>query len=204
MFTTPVQSRRGFSLALSYIVAGLVFLAHAEVYCACAEPIPVKERQGAMYAFLVLKSPEGRVIAVGDQVETIDGNKVRSRLIFRFRDGSIDDESSVFIQGTVFRLVADHHVQKGPSFPEALDVSINVPARTVTWREAKGGKEKVQTERMDLPPDLANAMTSLLVENFPKNQAEMKVSYLAGSSKPRLVTLSAKPDGEDRFEVGGS
>ena len=31
----------------------------------------------------------------------------------------------------------------------------------------------------------------------------MKLSYLAGTSKPRVVTLSVKPDGEDSFRVAG-
>ncbi len=203
MPTTFIQTRQGFSLTISPIVLAVMFLALADVRRASAEPIPVKEVQGAMSGFLVLKSPDGRVIAVGDEVDTVDGDKVRSRLTFRFRDGSIDDEVSVYTQDAVFRLVTDHHIQKGPSFPDALDLSINVPARTVTWREAKDGKEKFQTGRMDLPSDLANGMTSLIVENFPKNQSEMKVSYLAGSSKPRVVTLSVKPDGEEVYEIAG-
>jgi hypothetical protein len=99
--------------------------------------------------------------------------------------------------------VSDHHVQKGPSFPDPLDLAVNVPKGTVTWRERKDGREEVKTEQMQLPPDLANGMMSLVVENFPKQTSEMKVSYLAGTSKPRVVQLSVKPDGEDRFEIGG-
>jgi hypothetical protein len=56
---------------------------------------------------------------------------------------------------------------------------------------------------MDLPPDLVNGMLSLTVENFPAKAAEMKVSYVAIASKPRVVKLSIKPDGEDRALVGG-
>ena len=170
---------------------------------ASAEPIPVKQKQGAMHGFLVLKSSEGKVIAVGDEVNTVGGNQVRSRLIFHFRDGSIDDEISVFRQGTVFQLVSDHHIQKGPSFPEPLDLAVNVPAGKVTWHEYKDGHDETKTEHMDLPGDLANGMTSLIVENFPPKAAEMKVSYLAGSSKPRIVKLLVKPDGEDSFQVAG-
>ncbi len=199
-----LQSRLGFSRrALAYIVAGALLIAQADVHRASAEPIPVKEKQGAMYGFLILKAPDDRVIAVGDEIEIVDGNRLRSRLIFRFRDGSIDDEATVFSQGSVFRLLSDHHIQKGPSFPQPLDMSFSVSSGTVTWREVKDGKEKVQTEHMDLPADLANGMTSLIVENFPNDRAEMKVSYLAVSSKPRLVTLSVKPVGEDTFEIGG-
>jgi hypothetical protein len=168
-----------------------------------ADAIPVKEKQGAMYAFLVLKSAEGKVIAVGDQINTVEGNRIRSRTTFHFRDGSIDDEVSAFTQGSVFQLVSDHHIQKGPSFREPMDMSINVAAKTVSWREMKNGKEERHTEHMDLPSDLANGMTSLIVENFPTDAAELKVSYLAGTSKPRVVKLSTRPDGEETFRVGG-
>jgi hypothetical protein len=81
-------------------------------------------------------------------------------------------------------------------------MSLSVPSGTVTWRETRDGKEKVQTEPMDLPADLANGMISLIVENFPQDRAEMKVSYMAGSPKPRLVTLSVRPDGQENFEIG--
>jgi hypothetical protein len=168
-----------------------------------ADPIPVKEKQGTMYGFLVLKSAEGKVIAVGDQTNTIEGNRIRSRTTFHFRDGSIDDEVAVFTQGSVFQLISDHHIQKGPSFPEPLDLSVNVPAKNVSWREMKNGKEERHTEHMDLPSDLANGMTSLIVQNFPADLPELKVSYLAGTSKPRVVKLSTRPQGEETFRVGG-
>jgi hypothetical protein len=185
-------------------IAGLLLLCTSfDFRHAHAEPIPVKERQGAMHGFLVLKSTQGRVIAVGDQLSVVKRNQVRSRLTFHFRDGSIDDERSVFEQGAIFQLVSDHHVQKGPSFPEPLDLTLNVPIGKVTWRERKDDKEQVKTEHMDLPSDLVNSMTSLIVENFPKSAAEMKLSYLAGSSKPRVVKLSVKPEGEDTFHLGG-
>jgi len=168
-----------------------------------ADAIPVKEKQGTMHGFLVLKSAEGKIIAMGTEINTVEGNRVRSRTTFHFRDGSIDDEVSAFTQEGAFHLVSDHHIQKGPSFPEPMDLSINLPAKTVSWREIKHGKAERHTEHMDLPPDLANGMISLIVQNFPVGAPELKVSYLAGSSKPRVVKLSTKADGEETFRVGG-
>ena len=168
-----------------------------------ADAIPVKEKQGTMHGFLVLKSAEGKIIAMGTEINTVEGNRVRSRTTFHFRDGSIDEEVSTFTQERVFQLISDHHIQKGPSFPDPMDLSINVPAKTVSWREIKHGKAERRIEHMDLPPDLANGMTSLIVQNFPANAAELKVSYLAGASKPRVVKLSAKPDGGETFRVAG-
>jgi len=151
--------------------ARLVLIWHCAARLVLGDPIPVKEKQGAMYGLLTLKSTNGKVIAIGDQITTVEGNRVRSRLTFHFRDGSIDDEISVFTQGNVFQLVSDHHVQKGPAFREPLDLSIDVPSRVVSWREVKNGKEERHREHMDLPSDLANGMTLLVVQNFPEKAA---------------------------------
>src|SRR4051794_25640658 len=95
---------------------------------AIAEPIPSLHVQGSMHGFLLLKSADGKVIGTGDQISVAKGNQVRSKLTFHFRDGSIDEETTVLKQGSVFQLVSDHHVQKGPSFPDPLDLTVNVPS----------------------------------------------------------------------------
>lgn len=195
-----LRSRAPLAKPLSVLVLMLVQFGASHV---AADPIPVKEKQGAMYGFVVLKSADGKTIAVGDEIETVEGNRVRSRMTFHFRDGSIDDELSVFTQGTVFQLISDHHIQKGPSFREPMDMSVNVPTKTVTWREMKNGKEETHTEHMDLPSDLANGMAFMIVENFPTEGGESTVSYLAGASKPRVVKLLTRRDGEESFRVGG-
>ena len=89
-----------------------------------AEPIPVRYREGTMHGFLALRTLEGKILAAGDLTQTIRKNEVMSRLVFRFKDGSIDDETTIFSQQQDFRLISDHHVQKGPSFPHPTDVSI--------------------------------------------------------------------------------
>jgi hypothetical protein len=199
-----ISISRGLCLTALYVLLPLLPITGGGFRSASADPIPVNQKQGSMYGFLLLKSAQGKVSAVGDQVNTVRGNQVRSRLIFHFRDGSIDDERTVFKQGTVFELVSDHHIQKGPSFPHPLDLAVDVPAREVTWREVKDGKEKVTTEHMDLPTDLANGMISLLPQSFPRTTGEIKVSYLAGASKPRVVKLLMTPAGKDSFRVSGS
>ncbi len=167
------------------------------------DQVLARHKQGSVHGFLLLKSAEGKILAVGDQVTVTHGIQVRSRLIFRFKDGSIDDETTVFRQQKILELVSDHHIQKGPSFPEPLDMTVNVPASEVTWHETKNGKDEVKSQRMELPSDLANGLVPLVVENFPERQQEMKVSYVAGDSKPRIVKLSIKREGEDHFSVGG-
>lgn len=168
------------------------------------EPVRAHHKQGSNHGFLLLKSSDGKVIAVGDQITVANGDKVRSRLIFHFRDGSTDDEVTVFRQGSVLQLLSDHHIQRGPSFKDPLDMKVNVAAQQVTWHEIKDGKDEVKTEHMDIPPDLANGLMSPILENFPSNATEIKVPYIAGGSKPRLVKLDIKRGDENRFRVGSS
>jgi hypothetical protein len=186
-----------------YLTISLVVSVTAPVPLS-ANPTPVLQKQGSQRGFLLLRSADGVIIAVGDQVNVVRGNSVHSRLIFHFRDGSIDEEVTVFRQASTFQLVRDHHVQKGPSFPQPLDVTIEMKSGQVTWHDLKNGKDEVKTEHMDLPPDLSNGLMSLIVQNFPAKATEMKVSYLAGGSKPRIVRLIVKPDGQRVFRLGGS
>jgi len=181
----------------------LLVLAVTSSRFAAAQPIPAQHKQGSMHGFLVVKSAQGKVIGVGDMVQVVEGERVRSRLVFHFRDGSVDDESTVFLERDALCLVSDHHVQKGPSFPKPLNVTINVPASEVAWEETKDGKAELHRKRMELPKDLANGMIPLVMQNIPTNAAEMNVSYLANDPKPRIVKLSLRPDGRENFTVGG-
>ncbi|HWQ54581.1 MAG TPA: hypothetical protein VN442_12930 [Bryobacteraceae bacterium] len=169
-----------------------------------AEPIPVRYREGSVHGFLALRTLEGKILASGDLTQLVRGNQVTSRLVFRFKDGSIDDETAVFSQQHHFRLIRDRHIQKGPSFPQPMDVSINAATGQVTVRYTDNGKEKVEAERLELPPDLANGIMLNILKNIRPDSAEIKVSYVAATPKPRLVKLAIAPQGQDRFSVVGA
>ena len=75
-----------------------------------ADPVPVRHPQGSSHGFLALKTVDGTRIATGDATQMVHGDRVTSRLVFRFRDNSIDDDITVFSQRGVFRLISDHHI----------------------------------------------------------------------------------------------
>ena len=79
--------------------------------CAPAEPIPVRRVEGTVHGFLALRSKDGSVLAVGDLFQVVHGDREISRLIFRFKDGSVDDETAVFSQRGHFQLITNHHIQ---------------------------------------------------------------------------------------------
>ena len=169
-----------------------------------AESIPVRYSEGTTHGFLALRTLEGKLLASGELTEVLHGNQVVSHLVFRFKDGSVDDDTAVFSQRGTFRLISDHHIQKGPSFPHSTNVLIKAATGQVTVRYQDKDREKVTTDHLDLPPDLANGILLNLLKNISPDKKETKVSYVGGAPKPRVVHLSITPDGEERFSVAGA
>ena len=169
---------------------------------ATADPISVRYPEGTLHGFLELRSDDGRVLAVGDLVQNVKGDRVTAKLTFHFKDGSIDDETTVFSQRQIFRLITDRHIQKGPSFPNPIDLSIDTPSRAVTVRTTgKDGKEAVKTDHLNMPPDLANGIVSILIKNIRPGAPETKVSMLVATPRPRLIKLAISPQGEEPFSL---
>jgi hypothetical protein len=165
----------------------------------------VLHMEGTVHGFLALRSEDGRVVAVGDLFQVVQGQLVTSRLLFRFNDGSVDDETAVFSQRGNFQLISDHHIQKGPSFPKPMDVLIDVPSGQITVRTAgKGGKEDIKTEHLDLPPDLINGLILTIAKNILPKTPETTASMVVVTPKPRLVKVVISPLGEEPFSLVGS
>src|SRR5437867_12905715 len=154
-----------------------------------AEPVAVRLAEGLVHGFLALRSPQGAILASGDLIQTARGDRVTSRLVFHFKDGSLHDETAVFTQRGHFQLLTDHLVQKGPAFERALDMMIDRRRGQVTVRYTDDGKEKVDVEQMELPLDLANGMIITLLKNVRPNALPPSVSFVAATPKPRVVKL---------------
>jgi len=182
------------------IVAAAVMIGSVTVR---GEPVPVRYAEGIVHAFLVLRTTEGTAIADGDLIQVARGDRVTSRLVFHFRDGSVNDETAVFSQRQQFRLLSDHLVQKGPSFPQPLEMSLDAAGASVTVRYSDDhGQQKTETEHMDLPPDLANGILPTLLKNVRAGAPPKQLSFVAATPKPRLVKLAVSVAGQDRFSTG--
>jgi len=170
-----------------------------------AETVAVRHAEGLVRGFLVLRSLDGAFLASGDLIQTSRGDRVTSRLIFHFKDGSVQDETAVFTQSGRFRLLTDHMIQRGPTFPHPMEVSIDAVGGHVTVRyRDDDGEEKTVEELMSLPPDLANGIVLTLLKNIPPDAASTEVWMLAATPKPRLVKLVINRAGEDPFSAGGA
>ena len=199
----PFSSARRETIRV-WVLAGL-FVAAILVQPAIslADPVAVRYPEGSVHGFLALRTMEGKTLAAGDLIQTVKGDRVASHLVFRFKDGSIDDETTTFSQRGSFRLLTDHHIQKGPAFPHPTDTLIDASAGQVTVRYLEKGQEKVASDHIDLSEDLGNGILLNILKNIqPTNKA--KVSYVAAAPKPRVVKLSIEPQGDETFVVAGS
>jgi hypothetical protein len=168
-----------------------------------AASVAVRHTEGLVHGFLLLSTMEGNRLADGDLIQVSHGDRVTNHLVFRFKDGSVRDETAVFSQRGIFRLVSYHLLQKGPTFQYPMEISIDSSSGQVTVRYTDDGKEKVATDRLQLPSDLANGMIFTILKNV-RPDVPTTVSMVAATPKPRLVKLEISPTGEEPFSVGGS
>jgi len=168
-------------------------------------PVAVQYTEGVVRGFLVLRTLEGNILAEGDVTQFARGDRVTSHTVLRFKDGSINEETVVFSQRHIFRLIIDHQVQKGAAFKQPMDVSVDGLTGQVTVRYTDNdGKEKTVTDRLKLPPDVSNGMILTLLKNIRPDVPLTTLSMVAAAPKPRLVKLLISPEGEESVSAGGS
>jgi hypothetical protein len=193
------STKRAHARGFPALIAFCALLFAAEMAWA---QVPVRHKEGLLHGFLVLRTLQGRILADGDLIQEARGDRVTSRLIFHFKDGSIHEETAVFSQRGSFRLLSDHLIQKGPAFKTPVEVTVDGLTGTVKVRYRKDGKTQRMSERLHLPPDLANGLMLTLLENIRPDAPETQVSLLAATPQPRLLRLTIRPQGEETFSTG--
>ncbi len=90
-----------------------------------------------------------------------------------------------------FRLISYHLIQKGPKFPHPTEMTVAASTGEVTVRYTDDkGEAKVESERIKLPPELANGLVPTLLKNFPIGTTPPQMSMVVATPKPRVVKLS--------------
>ena len=169
-----------------------------------SEQVSVRHIEGLVHGFLVMRTVDGKIIARGDLTQGVNGSRVTTRMGFRFTDGSSHEETTVFSQQGSFRLLHHRLVQKGRIFERPVDVSVDGRSGVVIVRYIdEDGDEKVETEQIDAPPDLANGMISTLLKNIDPAAPPRSVSYVAATPKPRVIKLEIKSAGHATFSTAG-
>jgi len=196
--TVLLGSVRHFRRASCLVLCAILFANFG-----AAQQVQVLHKEGLVRGFLALRTLEGKLLADGDLIQNVHGDRVTSRLVFHFKDGSLHDDTAVFSQRGHFRLITEQLVQKGPAFEHPLEMTLNGQSGDVMVRYTEEGKEKVDRKRLHLSPDVANGLVLTLLKNLRPDVPETKVDFVAPTPKPRPVTLKITPQGGEPFTTGG-
>jgi hypothetical protein len=192
----------------AFLDAAAIALALVVPASSLADPVAVKHWEGLTHGFVSLRTLEGVRLADGDLIQTTaptaSGNRVTSRLSLRFKDGSLHEETTVFLQRKTFLLVSNHVVQKGPAFKTQINSTILASGKVTIHSIDEHGKEDRIEERLKLPPDVANGMILALLKNISSKTPKTTVSMVAFTPKPRLVKLEITPHEQEPFSTGAS
>jgi hypothetical protein len=187
----------------SLIVGAVLALATSPGPSSTPQFVKVRHPPGTLHGFLVLRSPDGATIGDGDLLQTVANGHTTTRTVFRFHDGSIDDETAVYSTREVFRLTTFRQIQRGPMFEHPLTMDVDVASgKVVVHREDKDGGGKVDSRTMTLPPDLSNGLMITLLENVDAKDLPLTIPLLAATPDPRLVKLVVTNAGSTSFSTG--
>jgi hypothetical protein len=183
-----------------------VLMALVVLACPSADAAPVAVRfpEGMAHGFLLVRSLTGEIIGQGEMTQVVqEGDLVESRLIFNFKDGSLHDERVTFSQQRVFTMLRYRLTQRGPLFPEQIEVSIDRSTAEYKVRSKTGqeGKEEALTGVFTLPKDVYNGIFVTMLLNLPKGASET-VSFLAFTPRPEVVKLELLLMGEHTVRIG--
>src|SRR5439155_26014956 len=165
--------------------------------------IPVRHTEGLIHGFLVVRTLEGKAIADGQMTQDARGDRVTTHLIFRFKDGSIYEDTTIFSQRGTFRLLSDRLILRGPSFKQPMDTSIDTSTGQVKVRYTDDrGKEKVIAQRMELPPDVANGLLLTLMKDIKPSVLRTTVYMVATTTITRHVMIASLAQQETHLALG--
>jgi hypothetical protein len=165
--------------------------------------VAVRHSQGMLHGFLALRTLADVPIADGDSIQTTVGDRVTTRTVFHFKDGSLSDETTVFSQSAFYRLVSYHLVQKGPTFDRPLTMEMDASrGRVVVHYKGNHGEDKVDDEQMNVPADVCNGLLITLLEDVDPSRLPLTVSFVANTPQARLVKLVISAAGSAPFSVG--
>ena len=168
-----------------------------------AAPVAVRFLEGVAHGYFIVRSLAGETIGQGELTQVLkDENLVESQVVIHFKDGSLYDEKVAFSQQRVFTMLRYHLIQRGPSFPEQIDVLIDrgTAEYKVRSQAGKDGKEKVLTGHFDLPKDVYNGMFVVVLKNLLK-EATATVNFLAFTPSPEIIPLQLLFIGEQSVRI---
>src|SRR5438128_2404548 len=98
--------------SLQSVVVLLISMCLFSAATALADPVTVRYKEGLLHGFLSVSTLDGDPIGTGDLTQVTHGDRVTNHLDLYLKDGSRQEETTVFSQRGVFRLISYHLTQQ--------------------------------------------------------------------------------------------
>ena len=170
-----------------------------------ATPVEVRLKEGVTQGYLSVSVPGGARIAEGEVSQVATGaDRLVSRMVLRFNDGSRYNETVIFSQQKFFKLLRYSVDQKGPSFPQNLHFDLDGGTGAYTLREGPASKEtSPRTGTLELPPDVYNGMTVMVLKNLPES-GQASFHILSVDQEPTLYPVVVRATNVDTVKTGNT
>jgi len=185
-------------MRIAILLTGLSWLPSA-----AAEPVAVRFAEGVTHGFLALRTADGALLASGALLQWVRRGEVESRMLFRFKDGSVLDETVVFTQERVFAMRSYRLLQSGPAYTEDTEISLERVSGKyrVKTTPRKDAPEELLEGTLALPADTYNGMVITIAKNLPKGAGET-IHFVAFTPTARLIQLELAPAGAQKLMLG--
>lgn len=172
-------------------------------FAASAAPVAMRFPEGPAHGFITLSDvATDKTLAHGELIQSIEKRTIVSRLVIRFDDGSLYDETVTFAQQPVFRILSYQLTQKGASFPDDSAIEFDHSGK-YRVRQRSPDKPEVRVEgTTEIPEDVSNGLTSVLLKNLPGG-ASASTHLMTFRPEPLVLDLELAPEGTEQFWVGG-
>jgi hypothetical protein len=188
---------------LALIALGALILVSISVWPrsgAASSPVQVRFGEGVFHGFLLMRSDDGQPIAFGDLRQVRTGTQVKGHMSFRFKDGSLLDESVTYSDSRIFTMHSYHVIQRGPVFERDMDATLERTSGSyrVKTKDHDDGEEEEIEGTLELPADTYNGMILTVLKNLEKG-AGGSIHFVAFTPKPELVELEVQPSGSEKI-----
>lgn len=169
-----------------------------------AEPVRARIPEGPAHGFIALSDlATGKQLAQGELLQKVERRAVVSRLVIRFDDGSLYDETVRFSQRPTFRVLSYKLLQKGPAFKGTTEVEFERSGRYSARVKEGDEPEKKDSGTTEIPEDVSNGLTSVVLKNLQRGETA-ETTMMTFLPEPLILKVAMSAEGEDDYWVGAT
>jgi len=194
---------RRISVALLVLLVGFEGRARGR---AAGDPIRLAWQEGDVAGTTAILAPDDHVIGMIEYRQVRRGERLSSRRIARFTDGSSDEDEAEAIVGDRLEAIAGHTIVRDTDGETTVDLSIDVRGGRITGTVGRGAaRREVLTEAKLPPATYWGPLVFIALKNFDANAEDGRLVFrtIAPTPTPRIFDMALTDTGPAPVEQAG-